>query len=142
MTIQEVLTADWNIDRISVLVRERQTTKYIMRYCIGRDVEAGRSERFHQETAAGNIYINSGMKTLYIRRIIQHCQLKNLPKSKIGLRGILDKEIPKELRALAINQMNPYHCGWSDDLHGYSFTCYVDTWNGINEENKQIELEL
>lgn len=27
------------------------------------------------------------------------------------------------------------------DLHGYRFECYVDYWNGIEGENKQIDLE-
>ena len=69
MTIYEVLTADWNVDRISVLVGERETAKYIIGYCIGRDVKLGLSEHFLQETAVGDLYGDGGIKTLYIRRI-------------------------------------------------------------------------
>ena len=42
MTIREVLNADWTVDRVDITVRDRETTKYIMRYCIGRD-EIGRA---------------------------------------------------------------------------------------------------
>lgn len=141
MTIREVLKADWDVDRIDITVRDAKTTKYIMRYCIGRDVEAGRSERFLYESECGDVYGSSGMRTLYIKRIIQQCQLPDLLKSQPVLRGVLDKEIPKELLELTITSMKPYHCGWSNGLHGYRFDCYVDSWNGILGENIRIETE-
>lgn len=140
MTIREVLNADCDVDRINVTIREEETTKYIMRYCIGRDVEAGISERFLYETEYGGVYGEPDIKTLYIRRTIQHCQLKDLSNSKIGLRGVLEKEIPKELLGLTVGRMSPYRTGHSDEIHGYYFTCYVDTWSGLPGENSQIHI--
>jgi len=142
MTIRDVLNADWSVSRINVTVREKDTTKYIMRYCIGQDVKEGLSEKYmYQAENGGYVYANSGLKTLYLNRIIQHCQLNNVAKSKIGLRGILEKEIPKELIDLEVDVMSPYGLGYSDELHGYRFICYVDAWYGISGENKQIILD-
>lgn len=144
MTIREVLNADWNVDKIAVTVRDAATSKYIMQYCIGRDVEAGRSERFLYETPIGDMHsYGSGMKVLYMNRIIQHCQLENLPANRTGLRGVLEKEIPKEILDLPVHIMKPYDCGKSSELHGYCFDCYVNTpWPGIDGEYEQIQLEL
>lgn len=141
MKIRDVLIADWNVDRIDVTVRERETTKYIMRYCIGRDVKPGLSERLCYEVEAGDLYGNSSIKTLYINRIIQFFQQDNKPQGKGMCRGILEKEIPKEIMELEIEYMVPYHCGGSDELHGYCFDCYVDAWSGIPGETKQMELD-
>lgn len=139
MTIREVLNADWTVDRIEITVRDRKTTKYIMRYCIGRDVEPGRSERFAYETEMGDIYEISKMKMLFMKRIIQFRQLKEKPMGKESCVGVLVEEIPRELLDLEIDHMHPYHCGGSDGMHGYCFDCYVDAWGGIRGENKQIE---
>ena len=141
MTINDLLQADWNIDKLDITVRNASTTRYIMRYCIGRDVKPGRSERFHYESECGDVYRTSGMSTLFMNRIIQHCQLPNLPQNRIGLRGVLEKEIPRELLELSVTHMSPYDCGHSNDLHGYRLNCYVNSWNGIPGENKQISLD-
>lgn len=141
MTIENVLNTDWTVDRIDITVRDRKTTKYIMRYCIGRDVEPGRSERFAYDAEIGAIYKNSEMKTLFIKRIIQFRQMERRPNGKELCVGVLIKEIPEELLVLEIDHMYPYHCGYSDDMHGYRFVCYVDAWDGINGENKQIEFQ-
>ena len=140
MTIREVLEADWNVDKIDVTVREIETTKYVMGYRIGRDVKPGRSERFLYEAEVGDVYGEQGMKTLFINRIIQFYQLKDKPQGKGMCRGVLIKEIPKELLDLTVDSMSPYDCGWSNDLHGYRFCCNVDQWSGIQGETKQVEL--
>lgn len=142
MTIHEILDADWTVDRIEVTVRERETTRYIMKYCIGRDVKPGRSQRFAYEAECGDVYKNFGMKTLFIKRIIQFRQLEAKPQGKEMCVGVLLEEIPKEILALTIGHMSPYHCGSSDEMHGYRFECYVDAWLGIPGENMQIALEL
>ena len=140
MTIREVLEADCNADKIDVTVREKETTKYIMRYCIGRDVTPGKSQRFAYEAEAGDVYENCRMKTLFINKIIQFHQLEKKPQGKEMCRGVIMKEIPKELLDLEIEYMRPYDCGWSHELHGYNFNCYVDSWSGISGETKQAEL--
>lgn len=142
MTIREVLKSDWDVDKIDVTVREKETTKYIMRYCIGKDVGTGKSERFLYEAEIGDVYGEPKSKTLYINRIIQFYQLEDKPQGKGMCRGVLIKEIPKELLDLAISHMLPYDCGWSHELHGYRFTCNVDNWIGISGETKQEVLEL
>lgn len=138
MTIREVLVADWDVDRIDVIVREAKTEKYIMRYLIGRDVKPGRSSQFLHETEAGDIYTSAEMKTLCIKRIIQFCQLEHKPKSKIGCRGIIEREIPHEIMDLEIEHMSPYHCGYLDELHGYCFSCNTDNWGGVKGEYNWI----
>ena len=140
MTIREVLEADWNVDKIDVTVRENESTKYIMRYCIGRDVGPGLSERFICEAEIGDVYGDTRSKTLYINRVIQFYQMEDKPQGKGMCRGVLIKEIPKEMLDLTISSMYPYDCGWSHELHGYRFCCYVDTWSGIQGETKQVEL--
>ena len=139
MIIRDVLSADWNVDRIEVTVREKESTRYIMSYCIGRDVEAGRSQHFAYETEIGDVYDSSGMKTLFIPRIIQFRQLPKKPQGKEMCVGVLEKEIPVEILNLPVESMYPYHCGYSDEMHGYHFECYTDAWSGIPGENKQIE---
>lgn len=139
MTIREVLDADWTVDKIDVTVRDRETTKYIMQYCIGRDVNPGRSQRWSYEAECGDVYENSGMKTLFIRRIIQFRQLPKKPQGKEMSVGVLIDAIPKEILELHVGSMYPYDCGHSDEMHGYRFDCYVDTWSGIPGESKQIE---
>lgn len=140
MTIREVLEADWDVDKIDVTVREKETTKYIMRYCVGKDVCPGWSERFLYETDIGDVHGNSDMKSLYINRTIQFYQREDKPQGKGMCRGILIKEIPKELLDLTVDNMSPYDCGRSHELHGYKFNCYVDSWSGISGEIKQVEL--
>lgn len=137
MTIREVLDADWTVDRIDAVVRGRKTTRYIMRYCIGRDVKPGRSQRFACETEYGDMYQDSGKKTLFMNRTIQYRQLDKKPQGKELCVGVLDKEIPKEILDLTVGSMYPYHCGHSDDMHGYHFECYVDEWGGISGGMKQ-----
>ena len=141
MTINDIIQADWNIDQLDITVRDASTTKYIMRYCIGRDVKPGRSERFRYEAECGDVYGTSSMSTLFINRIIQHCQLPNLPQNRVGLRGVLDKEIPKELLELPIWYMVPINCGHAHELHGYRLECNVNSWNGIPGEARQISLD-
>lgn len=140
MTIREVLESDWDVDKIDVTVRERETTKYIMGYRIGKDVKPGRSEKFLYEAEIGDVHGEPKMKTLFINQIIQFYQLEKKPRGKEMCRGVLLKEIPKELLDLVIDHMSPHDCGWSHELHGYSFNCYVDTWDGIHGEAKQIDL--
>ena len=36
MTINDIIQADWHIDQLDIIVRDASTSKYIMRYCIGR----------------------------------------------------------------------------------------------------------
>lgn len=141
MTIRDVLIADWDVDKIDVTVRDRETTKYIMRYCIGKDVRPGRSERFLYEAEIGDVHGEPKLKTLYIDRIIQFYQMEHKPQGKEMCRGVLLKEIPKEVLNLTIGHMHPHNCGRSNDLHGYVFDCYVDdAWSGIPGETKQVEL--
>lgn len=142
MTIREVLEADWNVDKIDVTVREKETTKYIMQYRIGKDVSPGLSERFLYEAEIGDVYGGPELKTLFINRTIQFYQLEYKPQGKGMCRGVLLKEIPEELLDLSINHMYPCGCGWSDGLHGYSFVCAVDDWCGIAGETKQVDLVL
>lgn len=141
MTIGEVLLADWDVDKIAVTVRDNTTMRYISGYKIGRDVKPGLSERFQYETEAGDVYGESNTKKLYINRIIQFYQLEKKPRGKEMCRGVLVKEIPKEILGLTIDQMYPYDFGGSNGLHGYDFNCCVDCWKGISgEKNKQSEV--
>lgn len=142
MTVREVLDADWTVDEIDVTVRNRESSRYIMRYCIGRDVKAGRSQRFDYESELGDVYNDSGMRTLFIKRIIQFRQQEKKPQGKEMCVGVLFNKIPKEILELKVSHMYPYKCGRSDGNHGYYFVCYVDEWSGIPGENKQIELKL
>ena len=140
MLVKDVLEADWTVDEIVVTVREKESTRYIMEYCIGRDVKAGRSQSFVQETGLGDLYRSSGMKTLFMNRIIQHRQLEKKAQGKEMCVGVLLENIPVELQNLTVNYMRPYGGGKSDGMHGYRFTCYVDVWNGITGEYEQLEL--
>ena len=140
MTIKDVLLADWTVSEIEVTVREKESTRYIMRYCIGEDVKAGKSQRFAYETDLGDVYKESYGKTLFMKRIIQYRHLPKKQKGKEMRVGVLLEEIPEELLELPVEIMSPYHCGRSDDMHGYRFDCYVEAWNGIPGEYKQIEL--
>lgn len=142
MLIREILEADNNVSRLYITVREKESLKYIMRYCIGKGVKRGKSEKFMYESECGTVYGNAGMNTLYMDRIIQHYQLDNVPLSKIGLKGVLTERIPKEIMNLPVTYMSPRDAGYSDGLHGYSFECNVDNWCGIPGENKQMEIEL
>ena len=141
MTIREVLDADWTVDRIDVTVRDAETSKYIMRYCIGRDVKPGRSEPFAYATEIGDMHGNDQMKSLYIRRIIQYRQKEKKPQGKEMGVGVLFEEIPNEILDLTIWHMYPYHCGGSDNMHGYKFDCYVDMWGGIPGECQQLTID-
>lgn len=141
MTIKDVLITDWTVAEIEVTVRERDSTRYIMEYHIGRDVKAGRSQRFVQETELGDLYSNGGdMKTLFINRIIQHRQLEKKAQGKEMCVGVLLENIPVELLNLTVESMRPYGCGNSDGMHGYRFECHVDAWNGIPGEYEQMAL--
>lgn len=139
MTVREVLETDWTVDRIEVTVREKNTTKYIMQYRIGRNVDAGKSERFAYESDAGDVYENAGMKVLVMKKIIQYRQKSKKPQGKEMCVGVILQEIPKEILELSVYYMSPYHCGYSNEMHGYRFECYVNSWAGIPGENKQIE---
>lgn len=75
-----------------------------------------------------------------MRRIIQFRHLSKKPQGKEMCVGVLLEEIPKELLELPVESMHPYNCGRSDDMHGYRFDCYVEAWNGIPGEYKQMEL--
>ena len=140
MKIREVLEADWTVDRIEVTVRNKETTRYIMQYCIGKDMKPGSSEKFDYEAECGDVYQSCGMRNMYIKRIIQFRQLEEKPQGKDLCVGVLLNEIPKEILELEVGHMTPYRCGTSDGLHGYYFDCYVDRWDGIQGENKQMEL--
>lgn len=142
MVINEILEADCDVDRLYITVREKETSKYIMRYCIGKGMKPGKGERFAYESECGNVYEDAGKNALYMDRIIQHYQLENLPGSQVGVRGVITKKIPKELLSLPVTYISPCGCGYSHGLHGYSIECYVDNWGGIAGENKQIEIEL
>lgn len=142
MTVQEVLEADWHVSEIDITVRKKESSKYIMEYCIGRDVKPVRSQRFWYESKLGDIYKTSGMSVLYMKRIIQFRQLEKKPQGKEMCVGVLDKEIPKELLGLTVEQMLPYCLGHADGLHGYRFECYVDSWNGIPGEYEQLSIDL
>lgn len=140
MFIRDVLLADWTVAEIEVTVKERDSTRYIMEYHIGRDVKAGRSQRFVQETELGDLYSNGGnMKILFMNRIIQHRQLEKKAQGKELCVGVLLEEIPVELLELTVDFMQPYGCGNSDEMHGYRFDCYVDAWNGITGEYEQLK---
>lgn len=91
------------------------------------------------EAETGSVYENNKMKKLVIKRTIQFRQMEKRPTGKELFVGVLEKEIPVELLDLEIDHMYPYHCGWSDGMHGYCLTCYVDFWSGIKGENKQME---
>ena len=80
MTIREVLNADWTVDRVDITVRDRETTKYIMRYCIGRDVMPGKYDKFVYEAEAGTVYSDCKKRILFINRIIQFRQLEEKPR--------------------------------------------------------------
>lgn len=142
MKIREVLDADLTVDKIDVTVRDKQTTKFIMRYCIGRDVQPGRSERFLYETELGDVHGGGGMNTLYMSRVIQYRQQEKKPQGKEMCVGVLLGNIPKEILELPVEYMHPYDCGYSDEMHGYRIDSYVDAWSGIPGETKQMELEL
>lgn len=127
MRIRDVLEADWHIDKISVTVRNNNT-EYVMKYCIGRDVKPTKYERFSEETALGDLYVDNGRYVLYIPKIIQFRQLENKPNGKEFCCGVLTSEIPKKILDLDVSHMRPYDCGHSSGMHGYRFTCYVDSW--------------
>lgn len=137
MTIREVLEADCDVKRIEVTIRNRETSKYIMRYCTGQDVRPGKAEKFLYETKCGDVYDDMGMRTLYIRQTINHYQI-----SQLRGKGVIIKNIPTELLELSVGRMSPCYFGWSDGLHGYHFDCFVDTWNGIRGEYEQLTLDL
>lgn len=142
MTIKELLEADNTIDRIDVTIRDEKTTRYIMRYCIGRDVEPGRSERYQYTSEGGDVYRNGKLNALYMNRIIQYRQLEKKAQGKEVCVGVLLDEIPKEIIALPASHIRPYHCGYSKGMHGYYIDSYVESWNGIPGENSQIEMEV
>ncbi|WP_343250599.1 hypothetical protein [Diplocloster hominis] len=137
MTIREVLEADCNVGRIEVTIRSRETTKYIMRYCIGQDVRPAISETLIYGSKCGDVYSDAEMNTLYIRQTINHYQI-----SQLRGKGVIIKNIPTELLELSVGRMSPCYFGWSDGLHGYHFDCFVDTWNGIRGEYEQLTLDL
>lgn len=142
MKIREVLDADWTVDKLVITVRDKRTSRFIMRYCIGRDVKPGKSERFLYETELGDVHGDGGMNTLYMRRIIQYLQQEKKPQGKELCVGVLLGSIPKEILELPVEYMRPYGCGHSDEMHGYRIDSYVDAWSGIPGETKQMKLEL
>lgn len=141
VTIKDILLIDYCVDKIEVTVRDEDTAKYIMQYVIGKEVRPGKAQRFLYETELGDVHGTSGMKTLFMNRTIQYRQLEKKAQGKEMCVGVLLEEIPEEILMLPVMLMNPYDCGWSHDLHGIRFECYVDTWYGIPGEENQIELE-
>lgn len=142
MTIREVLKADWTVSWFEVEVRENNTTKLLCRYLIGRDVKPTKYMKYECETLAGDIYKDGDIRVVIINKIIQFRHMPNKPQGKEMCVGVLEKEIPKELLNLTVEHMSPSSCGNSDGMHGYCFTCYVDLWNGICGEDKQLELDF
>lgn len=140
MTIREVLNADWTVSWFEVDIRDNNSTRYICKYLIGKDVKQSRYARFVCETAAGDIYKDTVGKIVVIDKIIQFRYLTKRPQGKEMCVGVLVEEIPKEILDLIISHMSPSGCGRSDDMHGYCFTCYVDYWGGIPGENEQLSL--
>lgn len=138
MTIQEVLEADWTVDRMDVTVRN-QYGKFITAYIIGRDVKPSKYHRYQYEANAGSIYESQGCKYVFINRIIQHHQLDGKFREKVKSFGVLLEEIPEELLNLEIDSMSPYHTGRSNGLHGYYFSCRTNEWNGITGETEKVE---
>lgn len=135
MTIQEVLEADWNVDRIEVTVRT-QDGGFVTAYIIGPDVKPLKYHRYQCETKAGDIYKRDGLKYVYIDRVIQFKQSDKNFRSPVRPAGVMLDTIPTELLGLNVSNMCPYCCGRSDNMHGYRFTCLHDLWLGITGEEE------
>ncbi len=142
MTVEDVLKADWNIVEIEVTVREPEHLGYIKRYHIGKDVRPGRTWSFVRTSKAGDVYKNgAGLEEIYIRKTIQFGQLKEKPRGKEICRGVLLKEIPKQIRGLEIYSMSPSARMSSEDEKLYRFSCVTDEWHGIKGEDETVEEE-
>lgn len=146
MTIKDVLKADWTVDNINVTVRDAATMKFITEYHIGENLLY--PMYFYcfesiQETKAGTLYKESGMKHLYMERMIQHRHLpmEDKKRGQEWCVGVLLERIPKELLELEIDHMMPYSLGSSSGMHGYHFDCNVGMWFGIPGENEEVEEE-
>ena len=140
MTIREVLNTDWTVSWFEVEIRKEDVSGYC-KYIIGKDVKPSKYMRFVRETAVGDIYKDHAGKIVLIDRIIQFRQLPEKPKGKEMCVGVLDDVIPKEILDLSVSHMSPSGCGRSDEMHGYRFCCYVDSWFGIPGENEQLTLD-
>lgn len=143
MTIKDVLKADWTVENINVTVWDAATMKFITEYHIGENLQYSRYFYYIQETKAGTLYEDSGMKHFYMERIIQHLHLPmdDKKRGQEGCVGVLLDRIPKELLELEIDHMMPYGLGTSSDMHGYHFECNVGMWFGIPGENEEVEEE-
>ena len=139
MTVREVLDADWTVDHIEITVRDAETSRWLERYLIGENLMRSKWHRAVRKTKAGDLYIDNGMRYLYIDNIIQHKHLPNQARGSEGNVGVVLKNIPEQLLDLEIEHMSPESMGSSDDMHGYRFDCYVPMWFGIPGEHEQKE---
>ena len=141
MTVKDVLKADWTVEGIVITVRDIVSTRFLMEYHIGENLQHSRYWNYVRETKAGTLYDNAGMKHLYTERIIQHRHLTNKKSGSELCVGVVMENIPKELLELEVEQMSPYGCGKSDDMHGYRFECYTGMWLGVQGENDPVRKE-
>lgn len=139
MTVKEVLKADWTVESIVITVRDANTTRFLEEYHIGENLQYSNNFKYVQETKAGTLYSDVGMKHLYMERIIQYRHLSKKSKGEELCVGVVMENIPQELLDLEIGHMRPYGCGRSDDMHGYLFNCYSMMWFGVPGENEKIE---
>ena len=137
MTVREVLDADWTVDHIEITVRDEETSRWLERYLIGENLMRSKWQRLVRKTKAGDLYIDNGMRYLYIDNIIQHKHLPKQPRGTEGNVGVVLKNIPAQLLDLKIEHMSPDSLGSSDDMHGYGFDCYVPMWFGIPGEHEE-----
>lgn len=138
MTIEEVLEADWTVDKIIITVRSAATSIFLREYHIGEDLKPCKYHKFVRETKAGTLYEDAGKEHLYMERLVQYRHLPRKPKGKEGCVGVLTENIPKELLELQVRHMSPYGCGRSDGMHGYRFECYAGMWFGVPGENEAM----
>lgn len=137
MTVREVLDADWTVDHIEITVRDMETSRWLERYLIGENLMRSKWQRLVRKTKAGDLYIDNGMRSLYIDNIIQHKHLTHQPRGTEGNVGVVLENIPAQLLDLKIEHMSPDSLGSSDDMHGYRFDCYVPMWFGIPGEHEE-----
>lgn len=137
MTVKEVLEADWTVEEIKITVREASTTKFIIEYHIGENLNPYecKHNKYIKETKAGALYTDRGRKHLYIEQNIQYKHLPKKPQGKEACVGVITNNIPKELLELEIEYMCPYGGGKASEMHGYEFNCYVPAWFGIPGED-------
>lgn len=138
MTIRELLIADWDVDRLEITVRDRNT-KFITAYYLGSNVKPSRFHRYCCSTEAGDIYSRDGLKYIYIDKPIQFHSDPNVTYRGTKPYGVMLKRIPKKLLEMEVDRVSPYHTGGSDDLHGYRIDCICDLWPGIAGEDIKID---